>query len=94
MKLNWQAWLYGLVSGFIGGGAGSIGAAFGGMVTDFDHFNPGTGLHHLLALMGTTFLFSGIITAAAYLSKSPLPQPIPPREVWTPEQRAAAAPKP
>lgn len=90
MKLDWGAWLYGVVSGFIGGGAGSIGAAFGGMATDFEHFNPGSGLHHLLTLMGTTFLFSGIITAAAYLAKSPLPQPEGPRAIWTDEQRAAA----
>ncbi len=73
MKLNWSGWAYGLVSGFIGGGTSSIGAAFGVMTTDFDHFNPGSGLRHLLWAMGSTFIFSGIITAAAYLSKSPLP---------------------
>jgi hypothetical protein len=59
------------------------------MFTDFQHFNPGAGMHHLLVLMGSTFMFSGIITAAAYLAKSPLPQE---REVWAPEQRAAQQP--
>jgi len=73
MKLNWSAWLYGLIGGFVGGGAGAIGAAFGGLMTDPDHFNPSNGPHHILVLMGWTFLFSGAITAAAYLSKSPLP---------------------
>lgn len=93
MKLNWGAWLYGLVSGFIGGGAGAIGAGFGGIITDPDHFNPAHGFHHLFVLMGATFLFSGVITASAYLAKSPLPQPEAPREVWTDEQRAAAKEK-
>lgn len=86
MKLNWQPWLYGLVSGFIGGGAGSIGTAFAAMKIDFEHFNPGTGFGHLMRLMGWTFLFSGILTAAAYLTKSPLPQP---RDEWSIEQREA-----
>jgi hypothetical protein len=87
MKLDWGGWLYGLVGGFIGGGAGSIGAGFGGMLTDPEHFNLSGGMHHLFVLMGVSFLFSGITTAAAYLAKSPLPQS---REVWTDEQRAAA----
>lgn len=73
MKLNWGVWIYGLGSGFIGGGAGSIGAGFGGMVTDPADFTPAHP-HHLLVLMGYTFLFSGAITAMAYLAKSPLPQ--------------------
>lgn len=89
MKLNWEAWLYGLISGFVGGGAGSIGTAFGVMHVDFDHFNPGSGLHNLLAVMGYAFVSGGVITAAAYLAKSPLPPPA--REVWTDEQRQQAA---
>jgi hypothetical protein len=70
MKLNWEGWLYGLGSGFIGGGAGAVGAAIAevyvsrGQVVD---------LHHLLALAGTAFIVTGIISAAAYLAKSPLP---------------------
>lgn len=87
MRLNWGQWLYGLVSGFIGGGAGSLGAGFGGMYTDPDHFNPAKGFRHLFVLMGVTFLFSGVITAAAYLKQSPLPAA---REIWTDEQRAKA----
>ena len=73
MNLDWSTWLYGLLSGFIGGGAGAIGSAFGGIMTDPDHFNPSHGVHHLLVLMGWTFVFSGVITAAAYLKQSPLP---------------------
>jgi hypothetical protein len=87
-RLDWSGWLYGLVSGFIGGGAGSIGAGFGGMLTDPDHFNLSGGAHHLFVLMRVSFMFSGIVTAAAYLTKSPLPHT---REIWTDDQRAAAA---
>lgn len=73
MKMNWAAWLYGLVSGFVGGGAASVGSGFAGIMTDPEHFSPANGLHHLFVLMGTTFLISGVLTAIAYLSKSPLP---------------------
>jgi hypothetical protein len=97
MKLDWGPWLYGLVSGFIGGGAGAVSAGFAGIYTDPQHFNPANGLRHLLALMGITFIVTGGMFAMAYLAKSPLPQP---RDIWTEEQRAAhnsgaaTAPKP
>ena len=70
MKLNWEAWLYGLVSGFIGGGAGAIGTGVTQALTDPAHAE----LHHLFVMMGTSFLITGTICAAAYLAKSPLPQ--------------------
>lgn len=78
MKLNWGAWLYGLVSGFVGGGAAAIGSGFAGIYTDPDHFNPANGVSHLFTLMGVTFLVAGILTAAAYLKQSPLPAIEPP----------------
>lgn len=74
MKLDWGSWLYGLMSGFIGGGAGAIGAGFAGIYTDPEHFNPANGLRHLLMLMGVTFVVGGVVTAVAYLKQSPLPQ--------------------
>ena len=85
MKLDWANWFYGLLSGFIGGGAGSIGAGVVGIATDPEHFNPQHGPHHLIVLMTYAFVFSGIITAAAYLKQSPLPQI---REQWTEKRRA------
>jgi hypothetical protein len=84
-KLDWATWLYGLVSGFIGGGAGAIGTGFGEMVLDSKHV-AAEGMHHVFALMGISFLFSGVITASAYLKQSPLPKQ---KEIWTEEQRAA-----
>lgn len=86
MQLDWGHWLYGLVSGFIGGGAGAVGTAFGEVVLDPQHVAQAGGVHHVFALMGVSFLFTGVLTALAYLKQSPLPQP---RQAWTDEQRAA-----
>ena len=90
MKLAWQSWLYGLVSGFIGGGASAVVSAFVLPNLDPKDFNFGSGLHRMLVAMGSFFLAHGLLVAAAFLAKSPLPQPEPPRQVWTDEQRAAA----
>lgn len=76
MKLDWSHWLYGLISGFIGGGAGALTAGLSAMGITPESYNLGStahGLRHLLALMGATFLLSGIVTVAAFLKQSPLP---------------------
>jgi hypothetical protein len=91
VKLNWGGWLYGLVSGFIGGGASAITSSIVLPSVDAKDFNFGGGLHSLLLVAGALFLVHGGMTAAAYLSKSPLPAA---REVWTDEQRAAAKQEP
>ena len=68
--LSWELWVYGLVSGFIGGGAtavvsaGGLAAAHGSGI-DVPVLN--------LKAMGIIFLSSGITTALSYLAKSPLP---------------------
>jgi len=69
MKLNWDGWLYGLGAALIGGGASAVAAGMAEGVVDPGHAD----IHHLLALMGTTFVIAGAISAFAYLSKSPLP---------------------
>lgn len=69
-KLSWQGWLYGLGAAVIGGGASAVAAGFAQVITDPTHAD----VYHLAALMGTTFVIAGMISAAAYLSKSPLPQ--------------------
>lgn len=73
MKLNWDAWLYGLGAALIGGGASAVAAGMAQVVVDPGHAD----VHHLLALMGTTFIIAGAISAFAYLSKSPLPPQVP-----------------
>ena len=65
-----EFWLYGLVSGFIGGGAtaavsaGSIGIAHASGV-DVPNLN--------FKAVGIIFLSAGVSNALMYLSKSPLP---------------------
>jgi hypothetical protein len=59
------AWLHGLLSAFITGGASAAAA----MVIKPDAFNFGAGLNDL----GKMFVVSGIIGALAYLKASPLP---------------------
>jgi hypothetical protein len=88
MRLNWGAWLYGLISGFIGGGASALTSSVVLPAVDSKDFNfSGGGFHNLLIVAGTLFLVHGGMTSAAYLSKSPLPVE---RTIWTDEQRAAA----
>ena len=72
MKLNWDAWVYGLGAAVIGGGASAVAAGFAQAITDPEH----AGVHHLFVLMGVTFVIAGAISAAAYLAKSPLPPPL------------------
>lgn len=86
MKLNWGAWIYGLLSGFIGGGASAVTASVVLPGLDSKDFNFGGGLNKLLFAMGAFFLVHGILVAMAYLAKSPLPQA---REEWSSEQREA-----
>jgi len=73
MKLNWGTWLYGLVSGFIGGGASAVTASIVLPAVDGKDFNFATGLHNLALVAGALFIVHGGMTAAAYLAKSPLP---------------------
>ena len=71
-RLNWVPWLYGLISGFVGGGANAIVTGFSSVFLDSSTFNadhPGK----LLTLVGVTFFFSGLFSAAMYLKQSPLP---------------------
>jgi hypothetical protein len=71
--LQWETWVYGLLAGFIGGGANAVIATFTACVIAPDKFNVGTQIHNFLVLLGATFLTSGVLSAMAYLSKSPLP---------------------
>jgi len=64
--LRWQPWAYGLLSASIGGGATAIGA----VVLDPEKFNFSEGLLNIAKL----FVLSGVISAALYLMKSPVPK--------------------
>jgi hypothetical protein len=73
-RLDWPGWLLGGMGAFISGGAGAISAGFGTMLVDPDHFNLGSGAHHLFEVMGITFLFSAVISLAKYLQMHPTPE--------------------
>lgn len=83
MKLDWSHWIYGLISGFIGGGASAVTAGLTVSIQVPEKYNFGTspkGLEHLLFLMLIVFVANGLLTAFAYLKQSPLPavEPEPP----------------
>lgn len=73
MKLNWSVWLYGLISGFIGGGASAVTSAIVMPNIDPQDFNFSTGMHKMLITMVSFFVVHGVLVAMAYLAKSPLP---------------------
>lgn len=73
LNLNWQPWMYGLLSSLIGGGAGAVSAAIGVNLIDPKDWNFTEHPGHVFALMGVCFAINGAISTFAYLSKSPLP---------------------
>ena len=78
-KLEWGAWFYGLVSGFIGGGAGAVtSGAVVSMMDSTGHFVLGGAAS--LKLMGVCFLVNGAFSTFFYLKQHPLPDPIPDQE--------------
>lgn len=74
MKLDWGPWLYGLVAGFIGGGAASVGSALAAMHLAPGQFGvAGTQGWTSLKMVGITWLIGGGLVVVAFLMKSPLP---------------------
>lgn len=67
-------WLRGLVAAFIGGGAGAVASGFIAVAQTPQEYNLRDGLHNLLMMIGGTFVVTGVVSAAAYLQKSPLPE--------------------
>lgn len=69
--LDVGSWSYGLLGAFIQGGSSAISAGIGVSLLDPKDWNLGIGKFY--ALMGTVFLISGGLKAAAFLSGNPLP---------------------
>lgn len=63
--MKWQQWLKGLVGAIVGGVSNSIVL----MIVDPSTFNLGEGL----PILGKVAIVSGILSAAMYLKKSPVP---------------------
>jgi hypothetical protein len=67
-KLNWNSWFRGVVGALVSGGASSVASAFGTVILDKQHDL------NIFAMMGITFLFSGVISLAKFLQTQPIPQ--------------------
>jgi hypothetical protein len=65
-------WIRGLAAAFISGGASGVTGGITASVIAPDSFNLTSQLKHTLALIGITFLVSGIVGVCAYLARSPL----------------------
>ncbi len=73
MKGKTRVWLYGLLSGIIGGVAGAIDSSLALMIIAPSQFNLGPELFRTLETAGILGLFAGLKCAVAYLKQSPLP---------------------
>lgn len=71
-KLDWSNWLYGLLSGFIGGGAGAASSSITAALLAPDQFNITTSKFYIL--LGATFVVHGLLTMFAFLKQNALPQ--------------------
>lgn len=71
-KLDWGQWLYGLFSGFIGGGASAATSGFVGNAVDPTHFNVRS--RDFYILIGANFMASGLLSMFFYLKQHPLPE--------------------
>lgn len=71
-SMNWDAWLYGLLYGVIGGASNSVYSAFGALMVDPKDFAFGSAKS--FHLIGWVFAFSGLMSAFLYLKQTPLPE--------------------
>lgn len=67
-------WFRGLLAAFIGGGAGAVASGFIAVAQTPQQYNLKDGMQNLLVMIAGTFVVVGIINAASYLQKSPLPE--------------------
>lgn len=74
IKRRVAKWLYGLVGGFIGGGAGAASATLSACVIKPDAFNFGSNFGNTLKLAAATFILTGVTHALMFLQQSPLPK--------------------
>lgn len=70
-KLDFGNWIYGLLSGFISGGATAVTAGFIVSAQHPEHYAPGS--YDFFQLVLLVFLMSGTMAAMAFLRTAPLP---------------------
>lgn len=85
-QFSFKFWVLGMVSAFIVGGAGAVQTSMTAMVIAPNEFNLTDKFRHVLILAGVTFVWNGILGAAAYLKNHPLD------EVWDGQDRRGQSP--
>ncbi len=91
-NLDWDKWIYGLVSAFIGGGSGAFSSGIGATLIapqDFNIQHPSA----LLKLMFFVFVISGLPPFFAYLHQNALPAVKTVTTIETVEKVATTPPK-
>ena len=84
-KLDWDNWLYGLFSGFIGGGSTAVVAGI--TVATVDSHDFAVGSKKFFAVVLTMFVFNGMMSAFLFLKQQPLPAKIVTTTVETTERQ-------
>ncbi len=69
--LDWSNWLYGLFSGFIGGGSNAVVAGI--TVSTVDPHDFAIGSKKFFIIVVTTFVFNGMLSMFLFLKQQPLP---------------------
>jgi hypothetical protein len=69
--LDWSDWLRGVISAFIGGGAGAVTSGIVVSLGDPQQYNMGT--QKFYVLVGSVFLMSGLMNLMAFLRNKPIP---------------------
>lgn len=72
--LDWTDWLYGLVGGFIGGGASGVIASLAAMGITPESYNLSLKLGSTLKLFLACFILNGAISMFLWLKQKPLPE--------------------
>ncbi len=71
-NLDWDNWVYGLVAGFLGGGAGAVVSGVVVSVRDPEHYNFASADFYILVFF--IFVANGLLNFFAYLHQNPLPK--------------------
>jgi hypothetical protein len=69
--LDWSDWLRGVISAFVGGGAGAVTSGVVVSLGDPQQYNMGT--QKFYVLVGSVFLMSGMMNLMAFLRNKPMP---------------------
>jgi hypothetical protein len=70
-----ETWMRGMLAAMISGGAGGVLTGLAAVGIDPQHFNLAAGLHQTMKMAGAAAAINAGIGVAAYLQKSPLPEP-------------------